>query len=450
MNSQDFEKFDLPDGPGVYFFAEKVQVSASPQMRGGGDEGRRGIDTIDQDNNSDTPQSRSTRQLPYIGEQGHVLYIGKATSLHDRVRSYFSGDIATTRGPKITKMIDQANTITWQETDSVLEALLLESQLIKKHQPEYNTRDKDNKSYNYVVITDEDFPRVFTVRERELLRQGTLDFKTKHTFGPFTNGDQLREALRIIRKIFPFRDKKAGQTNQERFYQLLGLSPDVASATAKLEYAKTIKHIKLFFEGKKKAIVTDLERQMKKQAKDLKFEQANIIKKQIFALQHIHDVSLIKTEYISTKNFRIESYDIAHMSGQNTVGVMTVVENGQPEPNEYRKFKIRGEGSEKANDTLNLAEIIQRRFEHPEWSYPQLIVVDGGKAQKNRAEKTLREMGIEIPVVSVVKDDKHRAREILGLKKYREQNEREILLSNAEAHRFAINYHKNLRRKNLK
>src|SRR4051812_306473 len=91
------------------------------------------------------------------GQKKEILYIGKATSLCDRVRSYFAADIATTRGPLIVKMLNEFDDITFQQTDSVLEALILEAHLIKKHQPPANIQEKDDKSFNFVIITDEDF-----------------------------------------------------------------------------------------------------------------------------------------------------------------------------------------------------------------------------------------------------------------------------------------------------
>src|SRR3990167_4231418 len=121
----------LPDDPGVYFFLKKQHLPADKQ-----------------------PQGRSLRLVIHSFRRGEVLYIGKAGSLRDRVRSYLSKDIAETRGPGITQMVAQAQDIAFQETDSVLEAVLLEAELIKKYQPKYNVREKDDKSFNYVVITD--------------------------------------------------------------------------------------------------------------------------------------------------------------------------------------------------------------------------------------------------------------------------------------------------------
>ena len=182
---------------------------------------------------------------------------------------------------------------------------------------------------------------------------------------------------------------------------------------------------------------------MRVAAKKLKFEKATHLKKMIFALEHIQDIALMKR---TDQNLgaRIEAYDIAHISGTAMSGAMVVVEDGVPIKAEYRKFTIKSVTG--SNDTAALREVLERRFSHPEWTYPRLIVIDGGVAQKNTAERVLAEIGLGIPVVSVVKDDRHRAREILGDRMYTRTYEREIILANAEAHRFALKHHKALRR----
>jgi excinuclease ABC subunit C len=385
-----------------------------------------------------------------------ILYIGKATSLRDRVRSYFNKDIVSTRSPLISKMISEFDKIDHIKTDSVLEALILEAHLIKKYQPDANIAQKDNKSFNFVVITQEDFPRVLTVRSRELLIKNPYDIA--YSFGPFPNGGQLREALKLVRKLFPYRDKcvpaselKEKQIPKPCFNRQIGLCPGVCSGeVSKAEYAKQIKNIILFFEGEKKSLVKNLEKQMKEYAKEKNFEKAGQVKKTIFALNHIQDVSLIKDDFTnnagldSIDTFRIESYDIAHMSGQNVVGVMTVVEDGEINKSEYRKFRIKENPG--VNDTKALREVLERRLGHIEWKYPNLIVVDGGKSQINAINEVLRKNNQDIPVVSVVKDERHKAREILGDKKWLKY-EKEIILSNSEAHRYAIGFHKQLRNK---
>ena len=400
----------------------------------------------------------------FIGAKNQILYIGKATSLKSRVKSYFDKDLEEKRSPLIAKMVMEAKKVKFEKTDSVLEALLLESSLIKKLSPPYNTADKDQKSFNYVVITDEEFPRVLVMREREItpLIPLTLRGKPKETFGPFPHSSELKEALKIVRKIFPFRDRcrvpslDQGEGYAKRgvgcFNYQISLCPGVCVGNiTKKEYRKTISHIKTFFEGNKKKLIKDLEKEMGVLAKKREFEKASVIKKKIFALQHIQDIALIKRGAVVSNQqlvVRVEAYDIAHLSGIDMVGVMTVIEDGEINKNEYRKFKIKGQKN--ADDTKALKEVLERRFKHPEWRFPNLIVVDGGVAQFNTAKSIIQSLKLNIEVVAVTKDERHKAKEILGIKNLKNKKETEniknqILLANSEAHRFALTFHRKLR-----
>jgi excinuclease ABC subunit C len=214
----------------------------------------------------------------FLGPKHQVLYIGKATSLRSRLRSYFAGDLIATRGPLLVEMLERAKKIDWKQTDSVLEALILDANLIRTHQPTYNTLQKDDKSFNYVIITKEDFPRVLVVRGKEIetgqLRKAPSLRRDKHepysfaqdfaqltyTFGPFPHGLQLREAMKLVRKIFPYRDTctpcealaKQGKSCKACFNLHIGLCPGVCTGEiSKEEYRKIIRNIALLFEGKK-------------------------------------------------------------------------------------------------------------------------------------------------------------------------------------------------------
>ena len=386
----------------------------------------------------------------FLGKNKKVLYIGKATSLRDRVRSYFVPDLHEVRSPLIANMVAAAAGIDWRATDSALEALLLEASLIKTYKPKANTDLKDDKSFNYVVITQEEYPRVLVVRGRELKIE---NLKLKNIFGPFPHGMQLQQAMKLIRKIFPFRDKCTPGQSKPCFNRQIGLCPGVCSGeVTKQEYRRTVRHIVLLFEGKKKQLIAALNKEMRAAAKEEEFEQAKELQRQMYALQHIQDVSLIKDEYRSTtltagRPYRIESYDIAHLQGSAAVGVMTVVASGEAQKSEYRKFKIK---SAKAGDDAGaLREVLSRRLGHDEWPLPRIIVVDGGAAQINAARRVLAEYSMSIPVVGVVKDEKHRPRNIIGDRELIKDRERDILLANAEAHRFATGFHRATSRKEL-
>jgi len=353
MTFDDFKKLNLPDGPGVYFF-------------------KKGVDT---------------------------LYIGKATSLRDRVRSYFNDDLIQTRGRLLVDMVVQADTITYQETDSVLEAFILESELIKKYLPRYNTKEKDNKSFNYVVITKEDFPRVLVVRGRNLEKAGTtkqeqiesLGFEYTDVFGPFPFGAELKEAMKLIRRIFPFRDKcqpfvpglvgididssdkskdiglvgdiqrvssryfthtptissdgstifsadtnATAKKGKPCFNRSIGLCPGVCTGEiSKEEYTVQISHIRNFFKGKKQIVVDELKKEMLALAKEQKFEEANGVKKTLSALAHIHDISMIKKD--------AEFGHIGKRSGGSNNGSANQSANESSTDSQSQAFNVRAE-----------------------------------------------------------------------------------------------------------
>jgi excinuclease ABC subunit C len=428
MTREDLNKTKLPDMPGVYVFRDNKKK---------------------------------------------VLYIGKATSLRDRVRSYFTSDLLSTRSPLIAQMVEKASSISYTETNSVLEALILEASLIKQHQPPANTDEKDNKSFNYLVITKEPFPRVIIVRGRVLYDTlHPIPYATKKVFGPFPHGGQLKEALVIVRKIFPFRDTclpavalaKEGNSNPEVkprnfrgltsgkpcFNRQLGLCPGVCSGEiSQSEYAHMIKNITELFSGNFKGLKIRLEREMKEASSDERFEEARTLQRQVAALTHVRDVSLIKSDLTSdggSSKVRIEAYDVAHTGGSETLGVMVVVQAGEAMKSAYRMFKIRTSTND---DPASLSEMIVRRLTHSEWPMPQIVVVDGSTAQVRVAEHALQNAGHAIPVVGVVKDARHRPDHLIGDSASIKQFEKDILLANAESHRFAITKHRRRMRQRL-
>lgn len=411
MTLDALKKKKLPDSPGVYFF-------------------------------------RSARRK--------ILYIGRATSLKDRVKSYFSKEITAARGGRIALMVEKASSVDCIQTDSVLESLILEANLIKKHKPPYNTDSKDDKSFNYVLITDEEFPRVLLKRGHDLRRGVSLPVRTKRIFGPFPKGTIFKEGMKIIRKLFPYFDtaQPIGKQNKHeaqkmRFNRQIGLYPDLN--ITKTEYARTIRHIVLFFEGKKSALIKELAREMNMRARRREFEKAAKIKRQLFGLRHIQDISLIKEDvraFDAPRAVRIEAYDVAHTGGKDMVGVMTVVEDGEIKKADYRQFKIRS--VEGANDTAALSEALDRRLGHTEWPMPSVIVFDGGKAQYNAARRVLGRYDMQIPVVAVVKDERHRAKNMLGSQELIQKHGKDILRANAESHRFALSFHRKTRSHRLR
>jgi len=379
-----------------------------------------------------------------------ILYIGKATSLRDRIRSYFSKDLMESRSPAIAAMIERAQRVEWQTTDSVLEALIVEANLIKKHQPQYNTDEKDNKSFNYLIITKEAFPRVLVVRGRELFDPLNADkYITKYVFGPFPQGGALREACKIVRKIFPFRDTCTPESGKPCFNAQIGLCPGVCAGTvSKTEYAHLLQNVVDLFNGNFHGLKRRLAKEMQEAAASEEFEKATVLRRQISALDHIRDVSLIKDEsrVSSGGHVRIEAYDVAHTAGNETVGVMVVVQDGEAAKQEYRKFRIK---TVKNDDPGALTEMLSRRLGHPEWQYPRVIAVDGSTAQIRAAQKVLKQTGIEIPIIGVVKDDRHKPIRLVGEDRVIAAHQKEIVLANSEAHRYAIEWHRKRLRKGM-
>jgi len=412
MQKSDLRKTDLPDVPGVYLFK----------------------------------QGRT------------VLYVGKATSLRDRVRSYFDDDLIATRGPRIVDMVTKADRVVHETTPTVLEALVREAALIKKYLPKANVEGKDDKSFLYVVITKEEWPRVLTVRGKDL--QGSTLEKTSlqisRVFGPFPSGPQLREALRLIRKIFPFYDTPKPITTKSKhirskieFNRQIGHYPRELDPKA---YKKSIRNVALFLAGRAGELRKRLTREMTRAAKKERFEDAAEARRELFALDHIQDVSLIKDELFEASrekspSVRVEAYDTAHLAGTNAIGVMTVLIGGVPSRRDYRTFNIRG--IKKNDDIASLKEILSRRLGHSEWLLPKAFVIDGGTTHKKAAESVLAEAGIAIPVMAVVKDERHRPREIIGARRAG-VSEADAVLANSEAHRFSLSRHRAVRSKNLR
>ncbi len=414
MIRQDLDKLKLPETPGVYVWRDK---------------------------------------------ENKILYIGKATSLRDRVRSYFAPDVIKTRGAHIVDMVFRSHTVTFQETMNALEALILEANLIKKYKPYYNTKEKDDKSFNCVAITSEDFPKVVLVRQKDIdtkiktvkVLRDPKPIKYDVVFGPYPNGSAIKEALKLLRPIFPFRDMASSKKDNSVFYRQIGLSPDTSSKEAQLKYKKTISRLKMIFQGKFQSLLKSLKKEMMDVAKKQNFELAGELKQKVFALEHIQDISLIKRDLVtsfSEDEFRIEAYDIAHISGSAMVGVMTVVCNSLAQKNDYRKFIIRG--FDKANDAGALREVLVRRFSHPEWRFPSAIVVDGNTIQINVAKEVLSTLSLDIPIIAVTKDERHRPKAISGQKDLVENHKYAILLANSEAHRYGISFHRARRNKAFK
>jgi len=400
-----------------------------------------------------------------------LFYIGKAANIKERVKQH-------------KELLSLANQLGYIKTDSEIEALILEANLIKKYKPKYNVVWRDDKNYFYVGITKENFPQVFITHQPKLQ---TTNYKLQTKYiGPFVDGTALKTTLKILRKIFSYRSCKNLPKRPCLWYQLLrcpapcllkgsNLGKQIPNLEIKIkkEYQKNVKNIMKILQGKKIQVIIDLKREMKMAAKSQNFERAAKIRDQTRALERIlSNAKIFELQPFQAINWsqiqktlqkilklkyrisRIEAYDVSNIQGQEATGSMVTFINGKPEKSQYRKFKIRIAG--KPNDVAMLKEILYRRINHHEWPFPDLILIDGGKAQLNAALHCLMNLKFisQIKVVALAK--KHNELFIEGQK-------RPILLKNLpreifnlilqlrdETHRFAISYHHKLREIDLR
>lgn len=390
-----------------------------------------------------------------FGDKRGILYIGKASNLRERVKNHFLQ--STYRDNLFIALVEKIGLI---ETQSEIEALLLESRLIKQHQPRYNVTWKDDKNYFYIGIAKEELPRVFITHRAEP--------KPKTIYvGPFVEGTALKKTLKTLRRIFPYYTAKK-HPNKPCLWCHLNLCP--GPNPVKSECQKIIKNLILFLKGKKQSVLKNLKREMETASKREDYEKAARSRDQVEALENILSHSKIfplanlkewgKTER-ELKNIlktagkikKIEAYDVSNIQGKEATASMITFIEGSPDKNLYRKFKIKISGS--PNDIAMLEEALLRRFSHSEWPYPDLILIDGGKAQLNIAirSKVQNPKAKNIKIASLAK--RHNELFIEGRKKpiLLETLPREIfnliLQLRDEAHRFAISYHKKLREKVL-
>jgi excinuclease ABC subunit C len=404
----------------------------------------------------------------FYGKDRKILYVGKAGSLKDRVGSYFRTDAnlrmnANLRieGRPIEFNIHQVANIEIRKTETVLEAYIMEQGLIKKMQPKYNVDGKDNKSFCYLVVTKEQFPRFIILRKTDLENQeGQIQslslryINYTKIYGPYTSKRNIEIALKILRKIFPYHNKSQ-KTEKGCLDAQIGLCPGpYDGAISKQDYAKNIRGIKMILEGKKKSLVGRMKKEMEEYSQKHEFEKAAEIRNKIFALQHIRDVALIAGRDEAMPRLygamRIEGYDISNISGKYAVGAMVVFdsENGELEPNksQYRKFKIKT--IEGINDVGAMEEVLVRRLKN-NWLRPSLIILDGGAGHLNMARKILRNNRLEIPLLAVAKGPDRKKLDIRSFGSLPKISRKIIEQIRDESHRFAIAYHRKLRSKDI-
>lgn len=389
----------------------------------------------------------------FSDQSGKIIYIGKAASLKERVSSYFRKNLNYER--PIEFVIEKIKNITTISTNTVIEAYFLEQKLIKKYQPKYNTLGKDDKSFCYLAITKEKFSRFEIIRQTDLEDKKT---SFKKIYGPYSSKKNLELALKILQKIFPYHNRKELSEKKCLDFQI-GLCPGpYAGKINARDYQRNIKSIELFVQGKKMNLITDLEKKMKFFAKQKNFEKATILRDQLFALRHLQDIAFISNqesdsinfENIKSKNsiFRIEGYDISNLAGKYFVGGMVVFDNknGTMEPNkkQYRKFKIK---DKKINNDLEaVKEMLCRRLKN-DWPLPDLMIIDGGKIHLEMTKKTLISFKVNLPIIAVAKGPNRKKLDLYTFGKIPRIKKNLIAQVRDEAHRFAISYHRKVRKR---
>jgi excinuclease ABC subunit C len=350
----------------------------------------------------------------YKDARGEIIYVGKAAVLRNRVRQYFQA--SRNRDPKTEALISEIVDVDWMCVESEMEALFLEAEMIRRYMPRYNILLRDDKSMSYIRIDyDSDYPTVTTTRR-------PLDDGARY-FGPYFSTLAVRQALKILRKVFPFATRKIGSQKRATLHYYLGLDPGLEDGRTSLEdYRANLRKLMAVIQGRRKTIIKELERDMKRAAKAAEFERAAKLRNQLFALQGLNrqvvfsdkeflDISkdhalteLVNLLSISKFPQRIEGYDISHMQGTDVVASMVVFTNGVSNKAEYRKFKTR---LNRNDDFYNMNETVKRRLSDKNkkaWSLPDLVLIDGGKGQLDAAIKARDEMNCsKIPFIGLAK-----------------------------------------------
>lgn len=339
---------------------------------------------------------------------GEVIYVGKAAVLRNRVRQYFQDSRG--RDNKTMALVAEIHDTDWIETESEVDALFLESEMIKRYMPRYNVLLRDDKSQTFVRINmKSQWPVVSFTRNPA---DDGADY-----YGPFYNGFALKKALRYLRPIFPYLtyERRPGQSKLD---EDLGLSPKISDGS--LAYKANLRTLISYIKGNRKAIAAELERNMKTAAGLHEFERAAQLRNKLRAMQELQRrVMFGDKEFLAISKdraladlttllglagepTRIEGYDISHMSGRQVVASMVVFRNGVSDRAEYRKFKV----SEKNDDTGNMHDVIFRRLSErhiKSWGTPSLLLIDGGKGQLAAAIAARDARGVRVPIISIAK-----------------------------------------------
>lgn len=393
----------------------------------------------------------------FKNKSGDVLYVGKAINLYNRVSSYFHTTNQDEKTYILSTKIAGVKTVV---VESELEALILEANLIKKYLPPFNIRLMDDKDFLYIAVTLEDFPKVITVRKKQLEA-------VKKFWGPFPSAKTVRETLISLRKVFPW---CSGITKNGRpcFYYHLGQCLGACTnQISKDDYNRIIKRFSKFLDGKKEELIFDLTKEMTEESLRQNFENAAKIKKMIYGVSYMTQPNRTKL-YLENPNFledekalalkqlkkdlnlskipaRIEGYDISNISGKEASGSLVVLTNGEIDKSQYRRFRIHISG--RPNDVGMMREMVKRRLKHNEWRFPDLIIIDGGRGQVKGVNYELQATNYQLPIFGLAKRMEWLyppEGEIIKLPK-RSLSLKLLQKLRDESHRFALAYHRKLR-----
>ena len=386
---------------------------------------------------------------------GSVIYAGKAVNIRKRVESYFR---ANTKSLKTNLLVSHIARIETIPTASEAEALILEASLIKQYQPKYNVELKDGKTYPFIQMTKEEFPLVSVVRFNARKHKDI----NAELYGPYVNPTLIREALQIIRKIFPFRTCVPFADKICLYYDLGLCQGPCEDKISKEDYQRNIHSVRLILDGRKDDLYRSLRLEMERLSRCRDFEGAGRLRDQIRAIGALYsgtgDINYFKEAEqlqravgLKAAVVRIECFDISNIMGNQSVGSMVSFLNGKPDKNNYRRFRIKTVRG--IDDFQMIAEIVKRRYTRLQkegLSFPDLIVIDGGKGQLGAAMKELKKLNLSLAVIALAKreeeifvpgkrDSLKLAHDSLGLKL--------LMRVRDEAHRFGLKYHTLLRAK---
>lgn len=430
---------------------------------------------------------KSIPKLPGIylmrDSANNIVYIGKATNLYSRIKSYFTPSKSSRL---VNIMFENIKNVDYIVCGSNREAMLLEQKLIKAIQPKYNILWRDDKSYPYIEITtSEPFPRINFVRSKSIKKNPKNLY-----FGPYPNTRQMKSVVRWITKFFKLRlcklDSTTFLTTKDKtkfssciYYQTdQCLAPCMGKVTPE-KYADAVKNVKLFLNGKYKHLLVILKKQLDECVKTQDYESAiiyrnvinyinNMFAKLIF--REITEEDIIK-ETVATVDLLkklkekfsltsipviIEAIDVSNLYGEKPTGAVVRFVNGKPDKSSYRRFSIKTLSEGKIDDYSMIKEVFLRRYSrliNEKKVLPNLILIDGGKGQLNVAKECLTTLALEkkVDVISLAKqkDEIYLMNKDQPVQLSTSPEDNLLRYIRDEAHRFAISYHKLLRKKQL-